>query len=57
MQLEQWLGVLMSAQGVLYRYKGILAVKDSEKGNFWLILQVGGWCRCRIRFRDSCNML
>lgn len=39
-QLDQWLQVLMSAQDALYRYKGILAVKDEQKGDFLLILQV-----------------
>ncbi|KAK9795957.1 hypothetical protein WJX73_005078 [Symbiochloris irregularis] len=39
LKLDQWLQVLLSAQDAMYRYKGILAVKDEQKGDFLLILQ------------------
>ena len=50
-QLEQWLQVLLGAQDALYRYKGILAVKDEEKGDFLLILQVG--CSCYLHTKGQ----
>lgn len=39
-QLDQWMMTLMQAQGLLYRYKGVLAVEDKQQGNFWLVFQV-----------------